>query len=355
MTMRRGWPVLVLLGSLLPGGCASLGYYARSVSGEVHLLSSGRDISSVIGDPTTAPELRARLRLALDARRFAVDSLHLPDNGSYTEYVALDREYVTWAVVATPPFSLQPRTWCFPFAGCVAYRGYFDKAAAERFATGLRRSGDDVHVGGVPAYSTLGWFDDPLLSSMLATDDAQVAATLFHELAHQRLYVPGDTDFNEGFASVVAETGLERYLRARGRMAAWRQWQQLQAREREVMALVARTRERLRTLYASDRADAEKLAGKQAAFRQLRAAYRKLKTSWDGSTAFDGWFEGPFNNARLALMNAYQRYRPAFRALLAEDHGDLQAFYRDAAKIGRRTAPQRAALMDVLMRQAARG
>src|SRR4051812_10885006 len=203
--------ILLALSASSLCGC----YLIQAATGQMQIVSKRQPIAEVIRDPATSEKLKARLEYVAAARDFASRELGLPDNESYRSYADLGRPYVVWNVFAAPEFSVEPRQWCFPIAGCVVYRGYFSEAAAQRYARKLRRRGDDVAVGGVAAYSTLGHFKDPVLSTMLGWSDAQLAATLFHELAHQVVYVPGDSQFNESFATVVEEAGLERWLAAR--------------------------------------------------------------------------------------------------------------------------------------------
>ncbi len=311
----------------LAAGCAAPAYYAQAVLGHLDLMSRRVPVEEVIADPQTSPELRQRLEVARQARRFAVRDLGLPDNGSYTRYVALERSAVVWNVFAAPRFSLQPKQWCFPVAGCVVYRGYFDEADARAYAAKLAAEGWDTWVGGATAYSTLGRFEDPLLSTMFAWGDVQLAGTLFHELAHQVLYVEGDSAFNEAFATAVEEEGLRRWLAATGRHdaeAAWRRSRQFAAAFQD---LLDATRRRLADLYASGGPPEDMAAGKQAAFDQLRADYADLRArwNWDG---YDRWFDEPLNNARLIPSATYRRLVPAFEALMAASGGDLPTFFR---------------------------
>jgi len=167
------------------------------------MLEAARPIPDVIADPQAAPPLKQRLERAQQMRTFASAQLGLPDNGSYTRYADLKRPYVVWNVFATPELSLQLKQWCYPVVGCAGYRGYFDKAAADATADELRAEGYEVNVSGVPAYSTLGWFADPLLNTFVGGTEGQLAGLLFHELAHQVVFVGGDTTFNESFATTV--------------------------------------------------------------------------------------------------------------------------------------------------------
>jgi predicted aminopeptidase len=311
--------LLVAATALLPG-C----YYGHLLKGQYELLSRREPIDALIAKPGTDPALRRRLERALDARAFASRELKLPDNGSYTTYADLGRPYAVWNVFATPELSLQPHEWCYPFLGCLAYRGYYDPKRAQRDAEGLRKEGMDVLVSGIAAYSTLGWFDDPLLNTIGGTDD-DLAGTIFHELAHQVEFAEGDTAFNESFANFVEQEGLRQYVKAAPELIqAARQRQQ---RENEFIALVLAARARLEAVYAGAAPDAEKRARKGAEFTRLRAEYEVLKQGWGGDARFDGWMSGEANNARLLPFGLYQAWVPAFEALFRQENGDWARFY----------------------------
>jgi predicted aminopeptidase len=263
MSLYRIARVLTIAAAALPlTGC----YLMQAAGGQMVIASRREPIAEVIADSGTPPELRTRLEYVAAARDFASRELGLPDNDSYRSYADLGRPYVVWNVFATPEFSVEPRHWCFPIAGCVVYRGYFSEESARRYARKLRRRGDDVAVGGVAAYSTLGHFKDPVLNTMLGWSDAQLAATLFHELAHQVVYVPGDSQFNESFATVVEEAGLERWLTARQRMQDLAVWQEQRERQSQFIALLLKVRDELRELYQSAVPDDVKRNRKQYEF-----------------------------------------------------------------------------------------
>lgn len=329
---------LVAMGFLV-SACGSLRYYAQAVHGQGELIIHRRPIDKLLRDPHTDPKLASRLRLALQARRFAAQRLGLPDNRSYTGYVALDRPYVVWNVFAAPRFSVQAVPQCFPIAGCVAYRGWFSEAAAKADAARLRAAGDDVWIGGVPAYSTLGWFADPILSSMLRWDDDELASTIFHELAHQLIYVKSDTTFNESFATFVQEQGLR----------AWRASRDLppedahqQAMADGFTSLVLDLRERLKTLYASGVDQVAMAAGKQreiAAFRTRYAHWRQQH--WPGDHRYDAWVAQPINNAQLLPFGLYDQWTPAFAALFRRAGGSWSAFYAEVRALAKQPKLQR--------------
>jgi predicted aminopeptidase len=348
-SVRRPLPILLLLASLPLAGCGTVGYYGQAVAGHVSLMSARVPIEDVIADPATPEAVRERLQVALAAREFAVTELGLPDNGSYTRYVQLDRSAVVYNVFAAPEFSLQPRTWCFPVAGCVVYRGYFAEARAQREAERYAARGDDTWVGGAAAYSTLGRFEDPLLSTMLYREDARLAGLLFHELAHQRLYVKGDSAFNEAFATAVEEEGVRRWLGQAGRHEELAAWEALGERVLAFEHLLARTRARLQSVYDSGLPEDEMRAAKAEAFAQLEREYQALKASWGGWTGYDRWFETPPNNARLVPSATYRGFVPAFRMLLRDADGDLEAFYAAAERLAALSQAERDAEMRRLL------
>ena len=322
-SLRAAAPLLLLP---LLAGCTAAGYYWQGFRGQLDLLERARPIPAVLAT-TEDPALRRKLERVLAIREYASRELALPDNPSYRSYTDLGRRFVLWNVFAAPELSLEPRQWCFPVAGCVNYRGYFDEAAARAEASQLGASGDDVYVGGVPAYSTLGYFNDPMLSTVLRYPDTEVARLIFHELAHQVAYAKDDTVFNESFAVAVEEEGIGRWLAAQDDAALTAQFNTSQRYRDGFRTLVSRTQSELVTLYASPASVEEKRAGKAAAFASMRAAYDALKKEWGGFAAYDGWFaQGP-NNANLAAVGLYTQKVPEFHALLAGDSGDLRRFY----------------------------
>ena len=331
MPARRRRVAAALLAAVALGGCASLadgpGYYWQSVVGHLDVVRRARPIEALIADPSTEPALRARLERAREIRAFASRELGLPANGSYTAYADVGRPFVLWNVFATPELSLRLERWCFPVAGCVSYRGYYDRDAAERFADGLRARGLEAHVGGVPAYSTLGWFDDPLLSTFIRYAEPELARLVFHELAHQLLYVSGDTTFNESFATAVEEAGVERWLAARADPALERAYREQSTRRRDFVALLRRHKERLAAVFDGPGDDDAKRAGKRAVLASLMDEYARLKAAWGGFAGYDRFFERPPSNPQLAAVGAYNDLLPAFRALLAQEAGDLPRFY----------------------------
>jgi predicted aminopeptidase len=329
--------------AVLLAACAELGYYTQAVGGHLALLGRSRPIEAVVADPSTPRSLADRLRAAERIRGFATEVLSLPDNGSYRDYAQLDRPAVVWAVTAAPELSVEPREWCFPVAGCVSYRGYFSREAAESLAAGLAAEGWDVSVQPAAAYSTLGWFDDPLLSTVIDWPRARLAGLLFHELAHQRLYVRGDTAFNEAFATLVETEGVRRWLAVHGRPGEQKDWERFIGRRSELRHLMLYTRARLRALYAGDAPDPVKRRGKAALLGELRDGYTRLKAGWSGYAGFDGRMAGPLNNASLALAQTYEGWVPALQRLLRQHDGHLDAFYRACERLARLPEAEREA------------
>jgi predicted aminopeptidase len=315
----------------MSSGCA-LPYYWQAIGGQLDLMRKREPIEAIVDDAKREAELRTTLRAAAELRLFAVTDLHLPDNDSYTTYADLGRPYVVWNVVAAEPFSVDPEQWCFPFAGCVSYRGYFERERAEAFQRRLERRGFDTYSGGSTAYSTLGYFADPVLNTMLHGGVEDVAAILFHELAHQKVYVAGDSELSEAFATAVEERGVEMWLRARGDQAGLKRYAGRVARRGEIAALVAEQQNRLRSLFVANSDEVAKRAAKAAAFDQMRADYAALKERWGGMREYDAWFAGPLNNATLVAIATYRRWLPALKAhLLAVG---FEQYYEDVAALG---------------------
>jgi len=307
----------------------------------MQLLSKRRPVAAVIANPQTKPELRTRLEYVSAARDFASHDLGLPDNQSYRTYADVGRQFVVWNVFAADEFSVDPLRWCFPIAGCVVYRGYFNEASAESYARGLRMKGYDASVGGVAAYSTLGHFSDPLLNTMLGWNDAQLAGTVFHELAHQLVYVAGDSEFNEAFATVVEETGLERWLTSRGNSRQLDSWRAQRERGQQFIDLLLATRERLRLLYRSKLSAEEMRARKQEEFGRLKFEYSQLRARWKGYSGYDYWFDRALGNAHLVTASTYHGCLPAFQHLLDSVNGELPRFYDEVRRVAKQSRKER--------------
>jgi predicted aminopeptidase len=339
--MRIAQLLIIATAACLLQGC----YYMQAFNGQMEIVTKRKPIERALANPATQEPLRSRLEYVAAARDFASRELGLPDNKSYRQYADLNRPFVVWNVFATPEFSVTPRRWCFPISGCVVYRGYFREAAARKYAQRLERRGYDAAVGGVAAYSTLGHFNDPVLNTMLGWSDAQLAATLFHELAHQVLYVPGDSEFNEGFATVVEEVGLERWLRSQRLQAdeegdaadrALRAWRTQRERQQQFIALLLETRERLRALYAQDISKEAIRDRKQYEFGRLKFEYARLKERWNGYSGYDAWFSRTLNNAHLVSAATYHRCVPGLYRALEEAQGDLPTFYERMKQLDER-------------------
>ena len=343
---------LALVAACLGSGCASAGYYLQSVQGHLALVGSTRPVDEWLADPATDPALKERLALSQRMRDFAVTELKEPDNASYRRYADLKRRAAVWNVVAAPELSLTLRTWCFMVVGCVGYRGYFDKADADRFAQQLREDGLEVSVYGVPAYSTLGAlpgerFADPLLNTFIDYPEGELARLIFHELAHQVAFAAGDTEFNESFATAVEQIGSGRWLARHASEAVRADDIRVGERRREFRELTLRYRAELEKVYRSDRADSEKRAAKAALFTALRAEYGTLKQDrWGGFSGYDGWFERA-NNATLGVLAAYHGLVPEFLQLFDRTGRDFDRFYDEVRRVARLEAPRdrRAALV----------
>lgn len=342
---------LALLAILFAGltGCSSISYYSQAVGGHLKLMSAREPIAELLENDNTDPELVKKLQTLLDARQFAVDVLALPDNDSYNTYVETGKRYVTWNVVAAEEFSLRAKTWCFPVAGCVSYKGYFAEEDARAFAEELAQQNLDVNVGGASAYSTLGWFDDPVLDTMLSGGDIRYVSTLFHELAHQVLYVKDDSNFNEAFATFVEQEGIRIWLNDRGESDRIERYNAFLARNRDFSALLKSTRNDLLATYKKDIPAEQMREEKAAVFADMQANYQKLKQQWNGYSGYDGWFSRKVNNARLVSVATYHRLVPAFAALYADSNSELSAFYAEAKAIAALPSAKRREKMEALL------
>lgn len=313
----------------------------QAASGQWEVLRKRKPLEAVINDPDTSPALVSRLRLLDEARDFSVEQLNLPDNDSYRSYSDLERDFVVWNVFAAPEFSLQPRQWCYPVAGCVSYRGYFLKQAAIKESRKLAADGFDVAVGGVAAYSTLGKFDDPILSTMMSWDDLDLVALLFHELAHQVVYSKDDSGFNESFATSVEEIGVERWLRDRGELEQIKNYHESREQRQAIARLVDAAREDLEIVFDSDAPNAEKRVGKDERLKRLGAEVAALRRA--NGEDVGGWFSGDLNNAKLISTTLYEGKLPMFRALFKRCEEQLDCFYARALALSKMDPDERQA------------
>ena len=343
-------------------GCQTVHFYTQAVQGNAEIRTHGTPTAQMIGDPQTPETLRKKLELCEKLRAFAGSTLKLPAKDQYTEYVDLHRPYSLWNVFAAPEFSLEPKTWWYPFLGNLSYRGYFHEADAREVAAQLKAQGYDVFVGGIEEYSTLGWFHDPLLNTFIHHSEPLLAENLFHELTHQRYFVPGDTNFNEAFATSVGEAGAKMWLRQRGEYDLLKRYELHLRRLTELVHLFHETRAKLAALYGDvpfqegyrashkPRAlpDDEIRARKKVLLDELDAQYRKLSSSWAKGPVKFREEDKVINNARLNSMATYYDLLPYFNRLLEKQHGDWDAYYREVEKLGKMSKADR---KRVLMQQ----
>lgn len=349
MTQRRHLRLLgICLLSTLLTGCA--GYYLQLLVGQLTLFSAHEPISAILDDPNRDPKLKERLGKVLEAREFATAKLDLPNNNSYREYADVQRPYVVWNVFATPEFSTDAIRHCFPITGCVAYRGYFEENAAREKAAELKAQHMDTMVSGIDAYSTLGWFSDPLLNTMMRRSDEQLAGLIFHELTHQKLYIQGDTAFNESYASFVEREGQKEWRAYKGLPEPKSDRRQAY---RDMVSEFLATRERLKALYATNLPPEEMRLRKQEEFSRLRQTYHRWKEEkWEGKGYFDHWFKQPLNNASLLPFGLYDQWVAAFEELFRQQKGNWTAFHAAVAELGKQPTEQRNAALNQLQAKA---
>lgn len=327
----------------MPGltACSHISYYAQAIGGQWEVYRRSQPIAEILEKPDTSDELRRYLTAALTMRAFAHSELHLPDNRSYTYYADLQRPAVLWSVFAAPQFSLVPKQWCVPFLGCMNYRGYFAQSDAQHLAKTLRAQDYDVYVANITAYSTIGWFNDPVFNTMLGASLTELASVIFHELAHQQLYIAGDTIFNESFAVAVEELGVTRWLLTHGTPETLQEYQAIKQRHDEFTQLMLKSRDALQQIYQGTTDPAELQQLKTQAFEQLRQNYAVLKQQWHGYSGYDRWVAQDLNNAKLLSVVTYHHFVPAFHTLFKQQGKDFTKFYQAVAQIAQLPIAQR--------------
>jgi predicted aminopeptidase len=341
--------VITIILALTVLGCQNLSYYGQAALGQAQIMLARRPIAELLEDPATPAVVKEKLAYVTGLRGFAQNELLLPVGGAYLGYADIDRPYVVWNVFAAPELALEPKTWCYPIAGCAAYRGYFDQASAERYANDLRAEGYDVFVSGVLAYSTLGWFDDPVLSTFLPLDDARLSALIFHELAHRLLFVPGDTAFNESFATAVEEEGMRRWAAASRTPGLLAQHERRQRLSEGFIAMVARRKIELAAVYAGDLPPDRKRIEKAALFGALLKEFESERIKKPEMESYAHWFAAGLNNAGMATIAAYHDLVPAFRLILSRAGGDLALFYEECRGLSRLAPTERRQLLERMM------
>lgn len=343
---RMAIAVMAIGDALLFSGCESARYYSQAIHGQVEILARARPIDRVVDDERLPGKVRNKLAVVQDARRFASEELGLPSRHEFNRYTDLRRRYVSWVVFAAPEFSVEGKLWWYPVVGSLEYRGFFSEKAAREEAARCKAQGYEVYVGGVEAYSTLGWFRDPVLNTFFDRTDPELAELLFHELTHVKLFLPGDTDFNEAFAQTTAEEGVRRWLRSKGDRAKLAAYDASLAKDREIIRLLLATRERLAHLYGRKGMDVAQMRREKAAvFQQMREQYQVIRQRWHGDSRYDRAFAKPWNNARLNTVATYYDLMPGFERILQWEHGDLKAYFEDVARMGRLGKKERATML----------
>jgi len=335
--------ILIILSLVALTGCESIRYYNHLISGQINIINKNKPIHQLLDEPHVSEKLKTQLRLVLDIREFAKNELYLPVKNQYLSFTDLERPFAVWNVYATPEFSFAPKTWCYPVVGCTAYRGYFSKEDARDYSDKLKRQGYDVFMGGVAAYSTLGWFDDPVLSTFVYRSNVSLAALIFHELAHELLYVKDDTTFNESFATAVEQEGLRRWLETKNDLEAFADYKIDYQRRRQFVQLVMKYRKQLESLYAKDMSTPMKRDAKALIFDALRDEYRLLKQKWEGYSGYDLWFSRTLNNAQMISVSTYYDLVPEFLRLLQYSEYNLELFYKECRNLAKKTKEERRA------------
>jgi predicted aminopeptidase len=351
--MRFALKILILLLVLISfSGCDSLKFYSQATLGQMQILSSREDITRLLAVQQTPKLLRLKLEKILEIRAFASEKLKLPVGNNFSEYVPIDGQHVLWNVYASPRYSLSSLSWCFPFAGCVTYRGYFNERDARQYAKGLEKRGFDTYVGGVRAYSTLGWFDDVVLSTALQQSEEELAALIFHELAHQVVYIPGDTQFNEGFATTVEQEGLQLWLAEKNSASSsviLSRAKETAERRTDFVSLILETREILRDVYESGMEKEKMEERKRTIQKELRIQYQSMREGWGGYSGYDNWFSGGLNNAQISTVASYNNFVPGFKSIFIQENGEFLNFYERIDELSKNSKAARDAFLNVPM------
>lgn len=326
--------IILLFSALTVSACSSFGYYMDLMAGHSELLEQRKPVTDILAEKETKPKLRKLLKISQNIRDFASKELHLPENDSYRMYADLKRPYAVWNVVAAKEFSIKPKKWCFLFVGCLSYRGYFSKEDATTYANELKKEGYDVYVAGAKAYSTLGWFDDPLLNTMMYKSEARRAGIIFHELAHQVVYIDDDSAFNEAFATAVEQEGIRRWLAKNGKNNQYEEYLLDKQRDSQLNQLLQETREKLKVVYKTKVSDEEKRRAKKHVFALMQKKYHQLKKLWAGYNAYDKWMSQELNNSHLLLIATYHDLVPTFKAMLKKENYNLKKFYIAVEQFG---------------------
>ena len=316
---------LLLLLCFCLSSCSTLEFYSQAALGQLEISTAQRETREVLGDPSVASEIKDKLILAQKVRDFAKTQLQLPAGKSYTSYADLEREHVSWVVTAAPEFSFKAETWFYPFVGELSYRGYFEKDAAATFAETLRKQNFDVQFAGVDAYSTLGVFRDPVLNTFIDYSDVRFVELLMHELTHRRIFLTGETTFNEGLAVVVGRAGTRQFLRQTSQAAALANYEKGLRRTDEFIKVLTRSTETLNQLYASDKLDSNKRLEKARIFHALQDELATLRESWGGQ-GLESWLNQPLGNAHITSVLTYYAAVPWFESLLSQHDGNVPMF-----------------------------
>ena len=326
--------------------CAQLDYYSQSIAGQWEIISHSKPIEEILLDENVPDSVKEKLSSINKIRNFAIEDLKLPGKNSYLSYADINRKYVVWNIIATPKLSLKPVKWCYPVAGCLDYRGYFEKQDALNQAKLLREEGYDVFIGGVSAYSTLGWFDDPVLNTMLKKDSNNLIKIIFHELAHQKIYIRNDTEFNEAFAETVAIIGTRKWLSTYRSKSELEEFNRKQKVEDRFVSIVLKARNELEKIYNSGLPDQLKLQIKNRILANMREEYKSTWTYHDNESNYDEWFENEINNAKITAVVTYRNLIPGFVQLLEYSENNLDSFYRLVKAMEQCSLPERRTILE---------
>jgi predicted aminopeptidase len=329
-----GFLIVLALLLLSISGCSNVSYFSQAIVGHFRIMRNRVPIEDVLKTNDLSADSKDKLKLVLEVRAYAGQELGLPKNKSYTVYSTIHDEYAGWNVYAAPRFSVEPVKWCFPIAGCVVYRGFFSKTDALAFAGKSEEKGLDVFIGPFSGYSTLGWYNDPVLSSQLRLNTIRLAGLVIHELAHQKYYVSGDSRFSEAFAVTVERAGVLRWLKSTGRDALAVQAVETWAKDDRMASRILKARTQLMGLYASGLDPEAVLQKRMEIFQDLKASVCGVSCAGISLPKTNGE-EYTLNNAYLIPVDTYYSLVPVFQTLLDSLDGNLPQFYKKVEELGK--------------------
>jgi len=323
----RGFILYLQLILLANTGCGTIAYYSQAIKGQCQMLCCHQSVRKIAKDNTKPAKLRKQMQLVLNLREYAHSKLGMNPGENYLRFKRLNRKFALWVVYAAPEFDTRLKSWWYPVAGRFTSRGWFSEKAARRYAESLAAQGLDVHVGGAPAYSTLGWFDDPVLDTFINYSESDLAELIFHELAHGRFFLAGDATFNESFATATARAAVFKWLKDNRDTDAHDRYRAECLRHDTFIKLVLETRQKLDAIYISGVSEEMMRTQKVITIENLRNQIDRLHDEDPEYSRLARWAKRPLNNANLAAIAVYNQNVSAFSRMHERNDRDFRQYF----------------------------